>query len=287
MDFKKIIYEKQDGIAKITYNKPEKLNAVCQDMIDEILAALKDARYDETIKCLIYTGFGDKAFCVGHDMNIFKQWYGFSPDKKTRKETQEFKLRRDRKLAEYYNEMLLFPKVTIAQVNGKAIGAGMMVIVACDMAFAADTATFSHSEMRFGHGGTTYILPFQIAQYGYKRARQLALTGETIDPAEAKRIGIINDYVPADKLEEEVLRYAKAVCLTPADGIAIGKAHIHMALDAMGITSGFASGYVGHALFNNLRYGEGDYNFFKNAAEKGLKAAVHERNDRYEKLGFE
>jgi len=287
LELKNIFYEKKDGIAKITLDKPEKMNAICQPMIDSIKLALDDARQDETVKCLIFAATGDRAFCTGHDINMFTQWYGFSTDKtKQRKETQEFKLRRDRKLAEYYNEIFLFPKVTIAQINGLTIGAGMFLLLGCDMAIAADTAKFGHSEMRFGHGGSTYMLPMQIMQYGYKKARELMLLGEAIDADEAVRIGIINKHVPFDQLAEETMRYAKGVCLTPADGIAIGKAHTHQVLDALGITSGLASGYIGHALFNNLRYGKEDYNFFKHAATKGFTKAAHERNERYERLGF-
>ena len=284
MDYTKIIFEKDDGIARITLNVPEKLNPVGQVMIDEISYALEDAAEDERVKVVIFKAAG-RAFSAGHSLNDFGNWYGLSPDKKKRKESQEFKLRRDRKMSEFYRKIYTHPKVTIAQVNGLAVGAGLYLSILREITIAAERATFSHAEMRLGHGGTTYILPIEFALIGVKKCRELMLTGEPIDAKEAKEIGMVNRVVPDDKLEEEVMRIAKVICLNPADGIAIGKAHMHLALDAMGIGQAFSSGYILHALFNNLRLQPDEFNYFKVAAEKGLKEAAHERDARYEALG--
>jgi len=285
MVYKQIIYEKEGEIASIILNVPEKLNAWGQVMTNEIRDALDDAREDENIKVVIFKGAG-RAFCAGHSMDAFGEWYGFSPDKKKRKETQEFKLRRDRKEGELWRDLYCHPKVTIAQVNGLATGAGLYLAIVTDITVAAERAVFSHSEMRLGHAGTTYILPIEFGLIGVKKCRELMLTGEPISAKEAERIGLINKVVPDDKLDEEVTRLAKVICLSPADGIAIGKAHTQLALDAMGMSSIFTSGYIMHALYNNLRYKPEEFNFFKVAAEKGLREAAHERNARYERLGI-
>ena len=284
MDYKEIIYEKEGEIARITLNVPEKLNPLGQVMMDEIRDALDNAREDEDIKVVIFKAAGH-AFCAGHSMDDFGGWYGFSPDRKKRKETQEFKLRRDRRMSEFWRNLYYYPKVTIAQVNGLALGGGLYLTIATDITVAAESAVFSHSEMRLGHAGTTYILPIEFGLIGVKKGRELMLTGEPISAKEAERIGLINKVVSDDKLDEEVTRLAKVICLSPADGIAIGKAHTQLALDSMGMSSIFTSGYIMHALYNNLRYKPEEFNFFKVAAEKGLREAAHERNARYERLG--
>lgn len=284
MNYQRIIYEKIDEIARITLNVPDKLNPLGQMMMDEIRAALEDAREDEAIKVVIFRGAGH-AFSAGHNMQDFGRWYGLSTDKKMRKETQEFKLRRDARMSEFWRNIYFYPKTTIAQVNGLAIGAGLYLTIVTDITIAGESARFSHAEMRLGHGGTTYILPIEFGLIGVKKTRELMLTGEPIDAKEAERIGLVNKVVPDHRLEEEVMRMARVICLSPADGLAIGKAHMHLALDAMGMSSTFISGHILHALFNNLRYKPGEFNFFKVAAERGLREAAHELGARYEKLG--
>ena len=284
MDYKEIIYEKEGEIGRITLNVPDRLNPLGQVMMDEITDALGDAREDEDIKVVIFKAAG-RAFSAGHSMGDFSRWYGFSTDKKMRKETQEFKLRRDRRMSEFWRTVYYFPKVTIAQVNGLAIGGGLYLTIVTDITIAGESAKLSHSEMRLGHGGTTYILPIEFGLIGVKKTRELMLIGEPIDAREAEKIGLVNKVVTDDKLDEEVTRIAKIICLSPADGIAIGKAHMHMVLEAMGMNSTFTSGYILHALYNNIRYRLGEFNFFKEAGAKGLKEAAHERDARYERLG--
>lgn len=284
MNYKEILYDKKDGIARVTLNVPEQLNPLGQVMMDEIRDALEDAREDEEIKVVIFKGAG-KAFCSGHSLKDFARWYGFTPDKRMRKETQEFKLRRDRRMSEFWRNLYYFPKVTLAQVNGLAIGGGLYLTIVADITIAGESATFSHAEMRLGHAGTTYILPIEFGLIGVKKCRELMLTGEPIDAIEAERIGLINKVVPDDKLEEETTRMANIICLSPADGIAVGKAHMHLVQDSMGMNTTFTSGYILHALYNNLRYKPGEFNFFKAAANLGLTDAAHERDASYERLG--
>lgn len=284
MKYMEILYEKEDGIARITLNVPEKLNPLGQVMMDEIRDALDDAREEDEIKVVIFKGAG-KAFCAGHNTKDFGRWYGFSSDKRMRKETQEFKLRRDRRMSEFWRDLYYYPKVTLAQVNGLALGGGLYLTIVTDITIAGESATFSHAEMRLGHAGTTYILPIEVGLIGAKKCRELMLTGEPIDAKEAERIRLINKAVPDDKLDEEVTRMARIVCLSPADGIAIGKAHMHLVLDSMGMNTTFTSGYILHALYNNLRYKPDEFNFFKVAADIGLRDAAHERDARYERLG--
>ena len=95
-------------------------------------------------------------------------------------------------------------------------------------------------------------------------------------------MGLANQSVPIDELEAKVQELCETMCLLPADGIAIGKASSHMILDILGATSGLIQGYVTHTLFTNMRFEDGEYNFFRERRGSGTRSAFHGRDDRYE-----
>ena len=289
MDYKEIIYEKEGEIARITLNMPEKLNPMGQLMLDEIRNALEEAKEDEDIKVVIFRGAG-RAFSSGHKLEDLAMWYGWSTEKKKRPETQEFKLRRDERMSQLWHYIYYFPKTTIAQVHGICAGSGLSLAIVTDLTIASEDAEFSHVENRMGHGGPTYVLPYEIMLIGPKKTRELSLTTKVIDAREAERIGLVNYVVPRDKLDEEVDKLAKTICLEPADGLAAGKVYMRQVMDAFGLSTAYASGYVHHTIFNNMRLKPGEFNFFKAGAEagggmRGLLNAQHTRATQYEALG--
>ena len=107
------------------------------------------------------------------------------------------------------------------------------------------------------------------------------LTGRLISGTEAAEMGLVTKAVARDKLEEEVNKIAEAMCLLPADGIAMGKAVRHITYDILGLTAGFTQGYIGHTMFTNLRWEPEEYNFFKERRDKGTKAGFHGKDARY------
>jgi enoyl-CoA hydratase len=124
-----------------------------------------------------------------------------------------------------------------------------------------------------------------IYHVGMKRALELLLTGKVITGKEAAAIGLVNKAVPADKLDEETMKYAKAMTLLPRDGIAIGKATRHLIYDRIGLISDFIPAYISHTLFTNVRWEDDEYNFFKERRDKGsAKEAFHKRDERYKGL---
>ena len=154
----------------------------------------------------------------------------------------------------------------------------------CDLTIAAEDAKIGHSEQRLGFSGAMYVFPIEVMLIGQKRARELLLTGKLIDGKEAERIGLINQVVPADQLEAETRKLARAMTLLPRDGIAIGKATARLAYDSMGLSSAFGQGYLGHTMFTNTRFEPGEYNFIKRRRDVGLREAVKERDARYKGL---
>ncbi|MDY6970568.1 MAG: enoyl-CoA hydratase/isomerase family protein [Spirochaetota bacterium] len=289
MDNKFIIYEKNDGIATIIFNNPDKLNSwdfpTQGGMTDEFYSTLGMAEQDDEIKVIIIKGAG-KSFSTGHDLNTVGYIYGMGTGKSgERRASQRRRLQVDRGwLEDCHKRLFLCPKITIAQVHGHCIGEGTIMMLCCDLSVAAEDAMIGHTEQRLGFAGSGIgTINILIACIGLRRALELLILGKQIDGIEAERIGMVNKAVPQDKLDEEVMEIAKAVTLLPRDGIAIGKTHRQLAYNSLGLTEGFTQGYVTHTMFTNLRWEPDEYNFFKERRDKGTREGFHKRDERYQK----
>lgn len=285
MKYKYIVYGKEGEVARITFNLPDKLNVMDfpgdRGIFDEFMSVLDEAAEDDELKAVIIKGAG-RAFCAGHDLSRIYYVYeerDREPGKK--RPSQRARLNIDRKWIAGHMKLLLFPKVTIAQVHGHCIGEGAIIAECCDIAIAANDAQISHAEQRLGFAGSGMNLLPLFQSVGYKKARELVLTGRAIDGVEAERIGMITRAVPFEKLEEEVNRVAREICLLPRDGIAIGKASNHQILDILGLTRGWLPGYLTHTLFTNLRFEPGEYNFVRQRKIAGVTSGIRKRNERY------
>lgn len=290
MSSETLIYEREDfeegSMVTLTMNKPETLNALNIEFSREIDEALTRVEQDDDVKVVVFKGAG-KAFSCGYDLGRVYFVYGGGtgkPEDKTRRPSQRSRLAYDHWRSESLRRIFLLNKITIAQVHGYCIGGGLYMSLCCDMTVAAEDAKIGHSEQRLGFSGAMYVFPIEIALIGQKRARELLLTGKLIDGTEAERIGLVNQVVPADKLEAETRKLAKSMTLLPRDGIAIGKATARLAYDSMGLSSAFGQGYIGHTLFTNIRYEEGEFNFIKRRRDVGMREAVRERDARYKGL---
>ncbi len=290
MSSETLIYEKEDfeegSMVTITMNKPETLNALNIEFSREIDDAFTEVEHDDDVKVVVIKGAG-KAFSAGYDLGRVYFVYGGGtgkPEDKSRRPSQRSRLAYDRWRSESLRRIFLLDKITIAQVHGYCIGGGLYMSLCCDMTIAAEDAKIGHSEQRLGFSGTMYVFPIEVALIGQKRARELLLTGKLIDGTEAERIGLVNQVVPADQLEAETRKLARSMTLLPRDGIAIGKATARLAYDSMGLSSAFGQGYMGHTLFTNIRYEEGEFNFIKRRRDVGMREAFKERDARYKDL---
>lgn len=291
--FKFVTYEKDGEIAKITLNRPEKLNVFGigggdpvdsegrQIWIDFFRSALDEAENDDEVKVVIIKGAG-RSFCAGFDISrVYHVYEDFDDEPGKRRPSQRSRLYVDRIWSEGNQRLLLFPKITIAQVHGHCIGEGATIAEACDITVVADDAHISHAEQRLGFAGSGENLLPLFQMVGYKKARAMVLLGEAMDGKEAARIGWATKSVPPDKLEEEVAKVAKEVALLPRDGIAIGKVSNHLILDILGVTQSWLHCYLTHTLFTNLRFEPGEYSFIKERRGEGTRTAFHERDERY------
>jgi enoyl-CoA hydratase len=199
MPYSTLLYDLRDGIAVITVNRPDKLNALNDTVISELGVAIDAARDDAAVRAVILTGAGPKAFVAGADISELSSQSPF-----------EGKARSLRGQA-VFRRFEALRKPVVAAVNGFCLGGGCELAMACHLRIASGTAKFGQPEVKLGIGpgyGGTVRLPRLI---GRGRAIQLLLTGEMIDAEEAWRIGLVNRVVAADKLLAEAEAFLRTV----------------------------------------------------------------------------
>jgi len=197
MPFEDIIYEKKDGIATITINRPEKRNAFRTLTVDELIAAFQDAWWDHSIGVVIFTGAGDKAFCAGGDQSE-RGASGYDTSSAGHEMNVEA----------LHNIIRNIPKPVIAAVNGFAIGGGHVLHVLCDISLAADTARFGQTGPRVGSFDAGYGSAYLARIVGEKKAREIWYFCRQYTAEEAREMGLVNKVVPADKLMDEARVWA-------------------------------------------------------------------------------
>ncbi|QHE88132.1 enoyl-CoA hydratase/isomerase family protein [Hydrogenophaga sp. BPS33] len=279
-----VLFEKKDGKAYITFNRPEKRNALSYASFDRMMECLSDAERDDDIRVVVIQGAGGH-FCAGHDLVEIGSEYGFDPSGKARRPSQRARLDFDRRHLNQFRDLLYCSKPTVALVRGYCVGAGLHIVEACDLAIASDAARIGHPEQKSGLAGAAYMTAWNILAAGPKKARELLLIADVLPPQEAVQMGLVNKVVPDDQLDAAGEDWADRIARLPRDAIAIGKAAAHVALDSLGMTSQFTHGYVMHALSTNIRYEEDEYNFMKQRREKGVRAASHGREERFDQKG--
>src|SRR3954466_3635939 len=188
LNLENVVYDKKAPIAYVTLNRPKVMNALNKATINELRAAFEDARDDSTIRGVVLTGAGDKAFAAGADIAEMANNTAVEAEEATR---------RGQALTDLIENL---GKPVIAAVNGFALGGGCELSMASTIRIAAETARFGQPEVKIGvmpgYGGTQR-LPRLI---GRGRALQLILSGEIIDAQEAYRIGLVNEVVPGANL---------------------------------------------------------------------------------------
>ncbi|MBL0282714.1 MAG: enoyl-CoA hydratase [Zoogloea sp.] len=197
MDYQNIIVETRGKVGLVTLNRPKALNALNDDLVDELGLALDAFEGDENIGCVVITG-SEKAFAAGADITMmanFSYMDAYKGDYITRN----------------WERLKTFRKPVIAAVSGFALGGGCEMAMSCDMIFAADTAKFGQPEVKLGiipGAGGTQRLPRAV---GKGKAMDLCLTARLMDAAEAEKSGLVARVIPADKLVEEALAAAAAI----------------------------------------------------------------------------
>ncbi len=224
MKFENTLYEKREGIATITINRP-KVNALNKQAIQEISARLDDAEQDEEVKVVVITGAGDRAFCAGLDLNAVRGMHTIEAMNFT-----VFGQRLTKKIEE-------LRKPVIAAINGYALGGGLELAMSCDLRIASENAKLGQTELNVGlipGWGGTQRLPRLV---GRGIAKELIFTGKMIDAKTAKQLGLLSDVVPPDKLKSAVKDLANELMAKPSVGLQMTKQLINNSIE-MDLTKG-------------------------------------------------
>jgi enoyl-CoA hydratase len=283
--YKQILYEKDGSIPHILYitlNRPEKNNAVsigAAEMTGEIKDAMARANHDDEVKVVIFRGAG-KNFSAGFDLSMVYRVYGGGPNVKP---SQRGRLQMDQdEIYGFPRAILDCNKVTISQVHGWCIEAGLYFVKCCDLALAAENAKISQRGQRLAFGGLP-IVPLELFMGYTKKMTEFILTGRTVSGTEAEEIGIVNKAVPAEDLESEVFNLAKAISVLPRDAIVMGKVSRRHTLSALGMDR-LSEVIVYHTLATGIKYTEDekDLMFIKDRETMGHREAFHKLHEKYE-----
>lgn len=203
MEFKDIIYEKKEGIAKILINRPKRFNAFSNVTMSELVAAFTDAWADKTVGVVVLGGTGEKAFCTGGDLST-KDESGYGKDEAASLDLQDSH-------SQLIYMIRNIPKPVIAMVNGYAIGGGHVLHVVCDLSIASETARFGQVGPKVGSFDAGFGTVFLARAVGEKKAREIWYMCRQYTAQEALEMGLVNAVVPPDQLEAEVEKWCREI----------------------------------------------------------------------------
>jgi len=229
MTFKEILYEKKDGVARITINRPEKYNACTPVTLLEIGQALTDAWVDNTVGVVVFTGAGEKAFCTGGDQSIRDEG-GYQGTIAA--------LPLEVAWQTVTTLIRTIPKPVIARVNGFAIGGGHVFQVVCDLSIAADTAKLGQAGPKVGSFDPGFGTADLARSVGMKRAKEIWFLCRKYTAQQALEMGLVNAVVPADQLDAEVDKWCQELLTKSPTALKMLKYAFHAETDGTaGITN--------------------------------------------------
>ncbi|MCM2681099.1 1,4-dihydroxy-2-naphthoyl-CoA synthase [Echinimonas agarilytica] len=194
-----ILYQKAEGIAKITINRPQVRNAFRPQTVNEMIDALADARYDSAIGVIILTGQGDLAFCSGGDQKVRGDYGGYKDDEGTH----------HLNVLDFQRQIRTCPKPVVAAVAGYAIGGGHVLHLMCDLTIAADNARFGQTGPKVGSFDGGFGASYMARIVGQKKAREIWFLCRQYNAEQALDMGLVNTVVPVGSLEKETVRWCR------------------------------------------------------------------------------
>lgn len=198
--YEDILYHKAEGMAKITINRPEVRNAFRPRTVKELRQALSDARFDEEIGVIIFTGQGDLAFCSGGDQRV-RGDSGYQDEQGVH----------HLNVLDLQKEIRSCPKPVIAMVAGYAIGGGHVLHLICDLSIAADNARFGQTGPKVGSFDGGFGASYMASVVGQKKAREIWFLCRQYDAREALEMGLVNTVVPLAQLEQETVAWCRRI----------------------------------------------------------------------------
>jgi methylglutaconyl-CoA hydratase len=204
------------GVSTVTLNRPDVRNAFNDEVIAELTAVFVEIGKREEVRCVVLAGSGP-AFCAGADLNWMRSMAGY---------TREDNLEDASRMARMLEVIFRCPKPTIARVQGDAYAGGVGLVAACDIAVSADTANYCLSEVKLGLIPAT-ISPYVVRAMGARASHRYFLTAERFGAAEALRVGLVQEVVPASELDARVAAIAQALVQAGPEAVKACKKLLH------------------------------------------------------------
>jgi enoyl-CoA hydratase len=284
----RVLLQRDDecGIARVTLANPERRNAYDPEMRRQLDAYLDELAYDDAVKVVLLRGEGG-VFSAGADMNNAYSWYGDGTNtgpngqKDRRRPSQRRRLLTDRQTFDFYHSLLGYPKATVAEVSGYALGGGFELALMADIAVVASDTKIGMPATRF-LGPALGSLHLFFHRLGPVLARRLLLTGDTIEASEVADRGVFTEVVEPGVVEARAAWWAEKVSRMPADGIVMAKEAFRLVEQLQAYQGEEVLNYLFHAYGTNLRFEEGEFNFVKTRAQHGTRKAFEMRDEYFE-----
>ncbi|TRZ58405.1 MAG: enoyl-CoA hydratase [Rhodocyclaceae bacterium] len=271
MDFQTLRYQAGDRIARITLNRPERLNAIVTAMPGEIRLAVERANADDEVHVIILEGAG-RAFCSGYDLKEFAEAAADTPCTQSMPWDPMIDYRVMKGFTDDFFSLWRSYKPTICKVQGFAVAGGSDIALCCDLVVMAEDARIGYMPARVWGCPTTAMWVYRL---GAERAKRMLLTGDTIDGRQAKEWGLVIDAVPEAELEGAVMKLARRMTGVPKNQLMMQKLMINQAYDNMGL----ANTQMIATLFDGITRHSPEGQWFKHyAEEKGFPEAVRLRD---------
>ena len=269
-------------IATITLNNPSRRNSYDAAMREAVARHLDRVAEDDDITVVLLRGSGG-VFSAGADMNNAYGWYdgtGGTDQAARRRPSQRRRLTVDRKSFGFYHNFMGFPKVTVGEISGYALGGGFEMALMADISVIARDTKIGMPATRF-LGPALGSLHMFFHRLGPVLARRLLLTGDIIDAGEVEGLGIFTETCDPGAVGERARYWAEKAAKMPADGVVIAKEAFRLVEQTQAYQGEEVASYLFHAFGTNLQFAPGEFNFVKTRAEHGAKEAFRLRDEHF------
>jgi enoyl-CoA hydratase len=272
--------DSEKRIATITLNNPGQRNSYDATMRDAVARYLDHVAEDDDITVVLLRG-ADGVFSTGADMNNAYGWYGEQGDKPTKsRPSQRRRLTVDRKSFGFYHNLMGFPKVTVGEISGYALGGGFEMALMTDISVIGRDTKIGMPATRF-LGPALGSLHMFFHRLGPVLARRLLLTGDIIEAGAIEHLGIFTDTCDAASIPGRARYWAEKAAKMPADGVVIAKEAFRLVEQSQAYQGEEVASYLFHAYGTNLQFAPGEFNFVKTRAQHGTKEAFRLRDEHF------
>jgi enoyl-CoA hydratase len=272
--------DSDNRIATITLNNSERRNSYDAAMREAVARCLDHVAEDDDITVVLLRGV-DGVFSTGADMNNAYGWYGDERGDATKgRPSQRRRLTVDRKAFGFYHNLMGFPKVTIGEISGYALGGGFEMALMTDISVIARDTKIGMPATRF-LGPALGSLHMFFHRLGPVLARRMLLTGDIIEAGDVEHLGVFTDTCEPSKVTARARYWAEKAAKMPADGVVIAKEAFRLVEQSQAYQGEEVASYLFHAYGTNLQFAPGEFNFVKTRAAHGTKEAFRLRDEHF------